>query len=216
MASSSASEAGGAGFPPVALIEGAEATLCEAALAELRERILGDGPRDFNEDRFDLAAAGADASRVLAAARTHPVMAPGRLVYVRGLADRKAARFLEQDLPAYLEDPSPTTCLVLELAKADRRLKWVKQVIAAGERIDCSGPRRPAELRAWVEQRLKSVGLRAERGAAAALVELVGADVDQLALEVEKLCCTPGSRRRWAPTTCPRSRGSFARSRFTN
>ena len=114
-------------------------------------------------------------------------MAPGRLVCVRGLADRRASRFLEQDLLDYLQDPSPTTCLVLELEKADRRLKWVKQVIASGERIDVSGPKRPAELRTWVEERLAAAGLRAERGAAAALVELVGADIDRLALEVEKL-----------------------------
>ena len=187
MASSAGSESGGAGFPPVVLVEGGEATLREAALAELRERTLGDGPRDFNEDRFDLAAAGAGTAPILAAARLHPLMSPGRLVCVRGLEDRRAARFLERELLEYLDDPSPTTCLVLETAKADRRLKWVKRAVELGERIDCSGPRRPAEARAWVDERLAAAGLRAERGTSAALVELVGADVDRLALEIEKL-----------------------------
>ena len=43
MVSSRTSEAAEAEFPPVALLEGAEATLREAALSELRERTLGGG-----------------------------------------------------------------------------------------------------------------------------------------------------------------------------
>ena len=66
------------GFPPIVLVVGAQATLRQAAIAELRDRVIGDGPRDFNEDRFDLANAG-DAKRVIGAARTLPVLAPARL-----------------------------------------------------------------------------------------------------------------------------------------
>ncbi len=112
MASSSSSS--DPSHPPVILVFGPEVTLRDAALAQIRADVLADAPRDFNEDRFDLAASGLDPARVVAAARTLPVMATRRLVVARGISDRRAARFIERELPSYLEDPSPSTCLVLE------------------------------------------------------------------------------------------------------
>ncbi len=180
--------------PPVVLLVGSEATLRDAALAELRERVLAGGPPDFNEDRFDLAAGGTDPREILLAARTLPVMAPVRLVHVRGVGDRRAARFLDNQLPEYLQDPVPTTCLVLEAERVDRRQRWVKQVVKIGELRDCKGPSRPAELRGWIESRLVSSGKRAGSGATAALLEAVGSDLDRLAMELDKLCLFVGER----------------------
>ncbi len=180
--------------PPVVLLVGPAATLRDAALAELRERVLDEGPRDFNEDRFDLAAAGTDPGSILLAARTLPMLAPSRLVHVRGVGDRRAAKFLEVQLADYLADPVPTTCLVLEAERVDRRQSWVKQVAKLGEVRECKGPSRPAELRAWIEARLATLGKRAGSGASAALVELVGPDLDRLALELEKVSLFLGER----------------------
>jgi DNA polymerase-3 subunit delta len=177
--------------PRVALLEGPEATLREAALEDLRARALAGAPQAFNEDRFDLAA-GVEPGAISAAARTHPVLAPARLVRVRGLDDRRAARFLEEELPAYLEDPPDTTCLVLEARKVDRRQKWVKQVQKLGEIVSCSGPTRPAELRAWIEARARALGKKPGSGVAAALLELVGPDLDRLAREIDKLVLHAG------------------------
>ncbi|MCZ6822359.1 MAG: hypothetical protein O7F10_05350, partial [Deltaproteobacteria bacterium] len=83
---------------PVVLIVGTEGTLRDAALAEIRTRVLGDATPEFNEDRFDLASRGADPARILAAARTFPVLAKRRLVIVRGISDRRAKRFIEVEL----------------------------------------------------------------------------------------------------------------------
>jgi len=176
------------------LLVGSEETLRDAALAELRAAALGDGPRDFNEDRFDFGAGALDGSRVLDAARTLPVMAKQRLVRVRGLDDRRASAFLERALPDYLERPSPTTCLVLEAPRVDRRLRWVKRAIEVGELRECSGPRRPAEARDWVEARIRALGKRPARGAAAALVEMIGQGVDRLAQEAAKASLYVGER----------------------
>ncbi len=192
MASSSSSS--DPSHPPVILVFGPEVTLRDAALAQIREDVLADAPSDFNEDRFDLGSAGLDASRIVAAARTHPVMARSRLVLVRGLAERRAARFIEGELVLYLEDPSPTTCLVLEAEKIDKRQRWVKQVQKIGELRDCSGPGRPAEVRAWIESRIRASGKEPSRGTAAALLDLVGADLDRLAMELDKACLYAGER----------------------
>jgi DNA polymerase-3 subunit delta len=182
--------------PLVVLLVGEQAELREAALAELVERVLGDAPRDFNEDRFDLAAPGFDADRVLVAARTLPVLGERRLVRLRGLEGRRASGFLDGGLLGYLDDPAPTTCLLLEAARVDRRLRWVKRVAEVGEVRRCEGPRRPAEVRDWIEARIRAEGKRAGRGAAGSLFDLVGADLDRLAREVEKVCLYVGDRER--------------------
>jgi DNA polymerase-3 subunit delta len=185
--------------PGVVLLLGAESTLRDAALTELRARALGDAPREFNEDRFDFATGGTDPVAVEAAARTLPVMAQKRLVIVRGLSDRRAAKFLEKTLLAYLTDPSPTTCLVLEAPKADRRTRWVKAVGQAGEVRDLSAPRRPAEVKSWIDERIRFEGKRSARGTAQALFEAVGPDLDHLAGEVAKLALYAGEREEVTP-----------------
>ncbi|HKC51173.1 MAG TPA: DNA polymerase III subunit delta [Myxococcota bacterium] len=181
-------------FAPVVLIEGPEATLRDAALAELRERVLADAPRDFNEDRFDLGAAGFDPLAIVGAARTLPVMARARLVLVRGAGEKRAEKFLDGALLEYLEAPLETTCLVLEAESVDKRQRWVKRVAKLGQVIDCAGPNRPGDVRRWIEARMAQRGLRTSGGVATALFELVGPNLDRLALEVEKLSLFVGER----------------------
>ncbi len=179
-------------LPLVVLLAGPEATLRDAALAELREKVLAGAPREFNEDSFDLAGSKVDVTAIASALRTLPVMGPRRLVLVRGLADRRAAKFIETTLPDYLGDPSETTCLVLEATAVDRRLRWFKAVEKLGEIRDCAAPKRPRELRAWIEARIVAQGKRPVPGCAAALLDRIGPDLDQLASEIDKLCLYAG------------------------
>lgn len=195
MSSSRRSEdSGPEGAPLVVLVTGEHATLRDAAIAELTRQALGSGPRDFNEDRFDLASADLDATRVLDAARTLPVLAPQRLVRVSGLASRRARAFLVGPLLDYLEAPNPSTCLLLEAPRVDKRLRWVKRIAEVGDVRDCSAPSRAPELRRWVDERIRQAGKKPARGAAQALLELVGPDLDRLAQEVEKACLFVGER----------------------
>ncbi|HTO70623.1 MAG TPA: DNA polymerase III subunit delta [Myxococcota bacterium] len=191
MSSSRSSEPESA-FAPVVLVEGPELTLREAAVAELRERVLAGALRDFNEDRFDLGASGFDPLAIIAAARTLPVMARARLVLVRGVGEKRAEKFLDGALLEYLEAPLETTCLVLEGEAVDKRQKWVKRVAKIGRVVECAGPSRPAEVRRWIDARMRSRGLRPASGASAALFDLVGPDLDRLALEIEKLTLYAG------------------------
>ena len=101
MSSSRSSEADAA-IPPVVLVVGVEGTLRDPAVAEIRSRVLADATPEFNEDRFDLASRATDPGQIIAAARTLPVLARRRLVIVRGVSDRRAARFHEGELLAYL------------------------------------------------------------------------------------------------------------------
>ena len=55
-------------------------------------------------------------------------------------------------------------------------------------------PSRPGELRAWIDARLRQQGKKPARGAAAALLDRVGPDLDRLAMEVDKACLFAGER----------------------
>ena len=178
--------------PPVVLIEGPEASLRDAALAELRGTVLADAPRDFNEDRFDFTVAGTEPAAIVAAAHTLPMMARARLVLVRGVGEKRAQKFTDGALLEYLEAPLESTCLVLEAVSVDKRQRWVKRVAKIGRVIDCTGPSRPADVRRWIDAQLTERGARTASGVAAALFDLVGPDLDRLSLELEKLCLHAG------------------------
>jgi DNA polymerase-3 subunit delta len=182
-----------ADVPAVVLLLGTEATLREDARSELRARALAGRPGDFDEERFDLAA-GATGAAILASARTLPVLAPRRLVIVRGLADRRATAFLDGLLLVYLEAPVETTCLVLEAEKADRRLKWVKDVARHGEVRECAPPANARDARPWVVARASQRGKQIAPAAAGELFEAVGVALDSLATEIDKLCLYVGER----------------------
>jgi DNA polymerase III subunit delta len=198
MSSSSSSKGKGVPAAPasVILLVAAEASLRQRAREEIRAQVLAGAAASFDEDRFDLAATGADPGRVLAAARTLPVLAPRRWILVRGLEDRRAQRFLDELLPAYLESPVPSTCLLLEAEKIDRRQRWVKRIAEVGQLRVLEAPRRPAELREWITEQLRARGKSAGSGAAAALVDAIGPDLDRLGSELEKLCLFAGERAR--------------------
>jgi DNA polymerase-3 subunit delta len=121
-------------------------------------------------------------------------MSRGRLVLVRGIGDKRALKFTEEALVEYLEAPLETTCLVLEAESVDKRQKWVKRVAKIGRVIGCTGPSKPQEVRRWIEARLAQRGARAKSGVAAALFDQVGADLDRLSLEIEKLCLFAGEK----------------------
>jgi DNA polymerase-3 subunit delta len=180
----------------VILLVAAEASLRQRAREEIRAQVLAGASPAFDEDRFDLAASGADPGRVLSAARTLPVLAPRRLVLVRGLEDRRAQRFLEELLPGYLESPVPSTCLLLEAERVDRRQRWVKRVAEVGQLRVLEAPRRPAELRDWIAEQLRARGKTPGSGAAVALFEAIGPELDRLGSEIDKLCLFAGERAR--------------------
>ena len=179
--------------PPIVLLVGTEAALRDAARAELRAAALGSAGGAFDEERFDLAA-GAPPAGIIAAARTLPVLAPRRLILVRGLADRRAAAFIDPHLAGYLSDPSPTTCLVLEGEKVDRRLRWVKEIAKLGEIRDCAPPSNAREARPWVVARAAARGKKISAAGAAELIDSIGLALDPLASEIEKLCLYVGDR----------------------
>jgi DNA polymerase-3 subunit delta len=111
-----------------------------------------------------------------------------RLVIVTGVDKWKAADV--KAVAAYLESPAPGTVLALVATdlKADSPL--AKAVAKAGQVLAFSVPKR--NLSGWVAEQFKAAGARAEPDACAALVQIVGDDLHQLAAEIDKLATWAG------------------------
>jgi DNA polymerase III subunit delta len=172
---------------PVYVLSSAEPLLVDRAVAALKDATVTEALRAFNLDAID--GKGATANRILAAARTVPMMAPRRLVLVREIQAMVAAEL--NGLLEYLEDPCPSTVLCATASKVDRRLKFFA---AAGKKQWLHELSAPRDLAGWVasEAARRKVAIRPD--AVRRLVDAVGADLARLALALDQLALYAGSR----------------------
>lgn len=161
---------------PVYLLTGSDRPKIEVALGRLR--------RHFVPEATELTTAqetsGDDA---VALCNAGGLFGDARLVVVSGVEKWKAADV--KAVETYVASPAPATVLALvadELKKDSPLLKACKK---AGSVLDFSVARNA--LTKWVSQQFGAAGVRAEADASAALIALVGNDLQQLSSEVQKL-----------------------------
>lgn len=167
---------------PVYLLTGTDRPKIDRALQRLRARV-GDQAIEHLEAP---AAGGEDA--VAACNALGFFSAEARLVVVTGVDKWKAAD--AKAVAAYLESPAPDTVLALvaDDLKADSPLG--KAVAKVGQVLAYAVPKR--NLSQWVAEQFKAAGVRAEPEACAALLQIVGDDLHQLASEIDKLATWAG------------------------
>ncbi|MEX2210490.1 MAG: DNA polymerase III subunit delta [Gaiellaceae bacterium] len=167
---------------PAYLIVGGDGPKIARALQRLRERI--------GEESVELLSArdtsGDDA---VAACNALGLFAggTGRLVVVSDAEQWKAADV--KALAAYLEAPAPDTVIALT-GDVKPASPLGKAVAKRGEVLAYDYSKRA--LPRWVAEQLARLEVKAEPDAAAALVELVGEDLDALTTEIEKLAVWAG------------------------
>jgi DNA polymerase III subunit delta len=168
---------------PVYLLTGSDRPKIARAVRRLRDR--------FGDDSTEqLSAREANAADVVASCNALGLFGggEGRLVVVDDVETWKAAEVKE--LAAYLASPSPETVLALvaEEVKSDSAL--AKAVAKAGQVLAYDVPKK--KLPDWVAEQFGRFGVRAEREACRALVEIVGDDLEELATEADKLATWAG------------------------
>jgi DNA polymerase III subunit delta len=107
---------------------------------------------------------------------------------VRGAENRLRGGWKAADVDAviaYLGSPAPNTVLALVGDDVKKTTALSKACAKAGRILEFSVAKN--KLQAWVAERFAERGVRAEPDACAALVQLVGEDLDALAGEVDKL-----------------------------
>src|SRR3989304_5781149 len=167
---------------PVYLFTGGERLFIDEGVRLVSDRFLGEGIREFNYDIF--SATDIKTSTVLGIAETLPVMTNFRVVVVKNV-DEWASKERE-GLISYINNPSPTTCLILTAVKLDKREKFATAIGKNGVMVLCQ-PLSKNQLGGWIRQEVKRSGKTISDDAAYMLADMAGSNMMSLRNDIEKL-----------------------------
>jgi DNA polymerase III subunit delta len=165
----------GATVLPAYFVKGEDAVVVGDTVRTLVDELVGDGDpaltvEDFSSEDYELTA-------VVDAAQTPPFFTDRRVVVARGMG-----RFGAEELGpllTYLDDPLPSTALVLVAAGGTVSQKVPNAVKKIGHVVDVS-LRQAKDAKAWFQARLKDAPVRLDATAAKAVADHVGDDVGRL------------------------------------
>ena len=169
-----------------------ERFLVDTAVAAVRAAVLAEAgaAAAFNHDTFELKESGVGSA--VGTARTLPMMAKRRLVVGKSIDEVKAADL--EPLVAYIDDPNPSTCLLLIADKVDVRLKAFSAMRKRGYLYVFAALRDNA-LAGWLRTEAKNRGIDIKPDAANTLAMLAGPDLGRLAQALEQLAIYVGRER---------------------
>jgi len=171
---------------PVTVVTGNDPVLVSGAVGPLVDDLVGDQDRSLvvGEVVIEKPESGdVDITPVVDAASTPPFLTDSRVVVVRGTSFSNTKALAP--LVAYLEDPLPTTTLVLvwdkqhgqqQLPAVPKALK--EAVAAAGGQVVDTKPGR--DTKGWIDEQVAASGLELTKDARSALVQHLGDDVARL------------------------------------
>ncbi|MCX8118985.1 MAG: DNA polymerase III subunit delta [Desulfobacterota bacterium] len=175
---------------PVYFLYGPETFLIEEESRRLLERTLQPKQRGFNLHYFN--GEEDHAREILLAARTLPMFSSHRFILVRR-ADELGQEDIESLLP-YIEDPSPSTRLVMSGQALGRWKPYLKQLERHGKVIEF--PRlKGIGLISWVRKRMGEKGKSLSEEGARFLIEVVGDHLQDLDNALERLFLSVGEKR---------------------
>ncbi len=178
-------------FASVYLLMGEEAYFIDKLEHAIVENALSESERDFNLT----IAYGKDSSAgdISINARRYPMMAERQVIVVR---EAQALARLG-DLDTYMENPTPTTIVVLahKTKNLDKRSALYKKIAKNGVVFESLSPR-SYELDGYITDYLKIQNLKADAKAVSMLGEAVGANLSKLDSEVQKVVGIMGEGER--------------------
>ncbi len=172
---------------PVYLLSGSDRPKIETALVRLRRHFQAEAIETVSAQE----ASGADA---IALCNAGSLFGDQRLVVIEGVDGRRnnegrlVGGWKVADVKAveeYLAAPAPGAVLALVAEELKKDAPLTKACAKAGDVLVFAVAKR--NLNGWVAERFKQAGARAEPDACAALIQLVGEDLNQLANEIDKL-----------------------------
>ena len=168
----------------VRLISGADEILTAESVRTAVTELVGDADRadvldEFSGDEYVLAD-------VVISASTPPMLATHRVVVARGLSRFGTAEIAT--LIAWLDDPCPTTDLVLEWdsGRVPRPLAQAVEA-AGGQRVAADVPGGARNRKTWLEERLAQSPVQLDARARASLDEHFGNELSRLGAVLETL-----------------------------
>ena len=171
------------------LITGDDESLVLSAIGDLVKQLVGAGDRtlmvdDFDGEEYELRV-------VVDSAQTPPFLTDKRVVVARGVG-----RFNADDvapLVAYLDDPLPSTDLVL-VAGGGRMAKALTDALKKAGAVthDTSPPSRARERSGWFDEQIRAAGLKFDPQAVQLLTTWLGEDAGRVQGILDTLHATYG------------------------
>lgn len=171
-------------FAPVYLLYGEEMYFIDKLTRLLETKVLNETEAVFNKELF--YGADVQASKILNACQSFPVMATRRLTIVKEAQKLPKAEW--NKLEAYFTKPVSSTVLVM--ASKDKKAPLGK---AGMQAVDKNGVSFHAkrmyerDVLQWLEGYLKDSGFRADPGIAAILTTNLGLNLNHIENELEKI-----------------------------
>ena len=175
---------------PVYLFYGPEDFLMEEEIERLLEKTLSPKERGLNFHVF--SAEENSAQEIAQTAQTLPMFSRYRFVLVK-----EADQLEEEQINAllrYIENPSPSTCLVLRGLTLGAWKGHQAQIERVGKVFEYSRLRGKS-LMSWLRNKMAEKGKALSEAAADYLVEVVGDNLFHLESALEKAFLTVGERR---------------------
>ena len=188
-------------FAPIYLLYGTEAFLINETKQLLLNHILDEEEKDFNFSAYDLEETPIDVA--LEDAETFPFLGERKVVFIHNpifLTAEKSKEKVDHNLAkfeAYLKEPAPYTVMVISAPyeKLDERKKITKELKKNAELVEAK-KLNEHELKNWVKERAKSIGIEFESNAIDQLLALVGTNLFMIASEVDKLALYAAEQKR--------------------
>lgn len=190
-------------YKPVYYLMGEEAYYIDRISDYIADTVLNEMEKEFNQTV--LYGMDTDVETVINAARRYPMMSKYQVIIV------KEAQHLKQleNLSYYLQKPLESTILVLchKQGVLDRRKKLAAEIEKVGVLFD-SKKIKEAQLPGFITSYLKRRSVEIEPKATEMMAEFVGADLNRMAGELEKLIITlPKGQKRITPEQIERNIG---------
>ena len=165
---------------PITLLKGDDEVVLRDSVRLLVDDLVGDEDRALMVEEVDVGAATDDSDPILAlvdAAQTPPLFTDVRVVLGR-VSEKRERGELVQPLVEYLQDPLPSSRLVVEW-RGGKVPKALSEAIAqvGGAVVDTSPGRKVGE---WVAEHLTEAGLKVDSDGRARLVTWVGDEPSRL------------------------------------
>lgn len=170
---------------PAYLLLGEESFLKEEALREIRQAVLGAGEEAVVGNLAVFEGASCSMGEILDAARTLPMFAPRRLVWVRECEKMKDPEV--EALRGYLESASPSATLVFSTGagKPDAR-RALLRLLQSSARVLEFPLLKGSAVPAWIRRRAAQLEVQLDPDAALLLELQVGPDLRRLDQELRK------------------------------
>jgi len=191
---------------PAYLFFGDEPFLMERALETLVGIVVDPQLKDLAYSVFD--ADSTDQKTICSEARTVPFLAARRLVVVRK-AHLLQLRSKNAPIALYLQEPCPTTCLVLVAAqlgarkkakgrnkKSEPGKKLLSSVAQHGMAVRFPAFKKPSEVVTWIQQEISRLGKTIAPRAATELQQLSGRNLAEVNNEMQKVVGYVGGKNR--------------------